>query len=344
MNSLLAVLPALVTRDDVTTNDTRVSYKFCTEPSDLCPLDSSYYYYRMDLGANATFAALFAVSLIGFLGTFIATRRAFGFSFAMICGVILEIIGYAGRLMSWKNQWDENGFLIQIVCLTIAPAFMAAGIYLCLRRIVYAFGPENSRIKPETYTRLFIPCDLLSLILQGTGGGMASTASHQGTSTAAGNNIMIAGLAFQVFTLLIFMCFCIDFAIRTRRRFNALGDAGFNQSPAALALRGSLKFKGFLGALALATICIFWRSVYRVVELGEGWEGDLIKRQWLFVGFEGVMVIVACLVLNIFHPAFCFKEGVEGLGGVRALWRRKIDAPKTGSGSGSTSDVETAKA
>jgi len=56
--------------------------------------------------------------------------------------------------MSWKNQWEQNGFLIQIVCLTIAPAFMAGGLYLCLRRIVYAFGPENSRIKPESYTRI----------------------------------------------------------------------------------------------------------------------------------------------------------------------------------------------
>lgn len=81
----------------------------------------------------------------------------------MVAGVILEVIGYAGRIMSWKNQWEENGFLIQIVCLTIAPAFMAGGLYLCLRRIVYAFGPENSRIRPESYTRFvsFFPIDYL---------------------------------------------------------------------------------------------------------------------------------------------------------------------------------------
>lgn len=72
----------------------------------------------------------------------------------MLCGVILEVIGYAGRIMSWENQWKEQGFLMQIICLTIAPAFMAGGIYLCLRRIVYAFGPENSRISPEAYTRI----------------------------------------------------------------------------------------------------------------------------------------------------------------------------------------------
>jgi hypothetical protein len=31
---------------------------------------------------------------------------------------------------------------------------MAGGIYLSLRRVVYAFGPENSRISPEAYTRI----------------------------------------------------------------------------------------------------------------------------------------------------------------------------------------------
>jgi hypothetical protein len=82
---------------------------------------------------------------------------------------------------------------------------MAGGIYLSLRNIVRAFGKENSRISPETFTRVFIPCDVLSLVLQALGGGISSTASHEGRSTALGDHIMVAGLAFQVLTLAIFM-------------------------------------------------------------------------------------------------------------------------------------------
>jgi hypothetical protein len=120
----------------------------------ICPITSSYYYYRISLTANTIFLALFSISLIGFLVTYALTRRAFGFHFAMLSGVVLEVIGYVGRIQSWQNQWNQTGFLMQIVCLTIAPAFMAGGIYLCLRRVVYAFGPENSRISPEAYTRI----------------------------------------------------------------------------------------------------------------------------------------------------------------------------------------------
>lgn len=121
---------------------------------DTCPISSSYYFYRVSLAANATFLALFSISLLGFILTYAFTRRATAFTFAMVSGVILEVLGYVGRIQSWQNQWGQTGFLMQIVCLTIAPAFMAGGIYLCLRRIVYAFGPENSRISPEAYTRI----------------------------------------------------------------------------------------------------------------------------------------------------------------------------------------------
>lgn len=83
--------------------------------------------------------------------------------------------------------------------------------------------------------------------------------------------------------------------------------------------------------------------MYRVAELSEGWTGHLIRQQWLFVGFEGVMVIVACFALNIFHPAITFKEGMVGAGGVGSGKKSRRDREKGDgavSGSGSASEVD----
>ncbi|KAK5656191.1 hypothetical protein OQA88_4951 [Cercophora sp. LCS_1] len=288
--------------------------EFCYQnPKDgLCADIGSFYGYELSLAANATFIALFGASLLGFIGTYVVTRRGLVFTLTFLAGIILEILGYAGRVMSYNNRWDENGFLMQICCLTIGPAFLAGGVYLCLRRIVYAFGAENSRIAPETYTRFFIPCDVVSLVLQAAGGAMASIASQNDKSTKTGDNIMIAGLSFQVLTLLIFMAVSIDFGLNVLRRRRRLGTEAFDQSEDLVKLRGSFGFKGLLVALALATICIFWRSVYRVAELSEGWDGPLMKRQDLFIGFEGVMIVVACFVLNVFHPSVFFGEMMDG--------------------------------
>lgn len=118
-----------------------------------CVDDTGYYLYRIDLAPNAAFLAIFTASLIGFIVTWVFTRRGTAFNVAMILGLLCEIIGYSGRIASWYNRFDMNAFLTQICCLTMGPAFMAASIYLCLRRIVSAFGPENSRLPPEYYTR-----------------------------------------------------------------------------------------------------------------------------------------------------------------------------------------------
>ena len=120
-----------------------------------CADVDSFYQYPLSLAANATFLAIFALSFLLYLAVYFWKKgRGLAFTAAMTLGCVCEILGYTGRIMGWDNRFDANGFLMQICCLTIGPAFMAAGIYLCLRRIVYAFGPGGSRIRPEAYTRV----------------------------------------------------------------------------------------------------------------------------------------------------------------------------------------------
>ncbi len=142
---------------------------------------------------------------------------------------------------------------------------------------------------------------------------MASISSQgDGPYDRTGDHIMMAGLSFQVFTLLVFIACAAEFGLNVWRRHKQLGDAALDQSAAVAAIRSTWLFKGMLGAIGLATLCIFWRCVFRVAELSEGWNGPLMKRQDLFIGFEGVMIVVACLALNVFHPSVCFGELMDG--------------------------------
>jgi RTA1 like protein len=118
---------------------------------------------------------------------------------------------------------------------------------------------------------------------------------------------MVSGLSFQVFTLVIFMALALDFALSIRRRVKTMGKMeALDQNYAAL--RKSVKFKGFLWALTFATLCIFTRCVYRVAELSEGWNGQLLYVEWLFIFLEGAIILAGIASLNIFHPGLCFRE------------------------------------
>ncbi|KAK4225110.1 RTA1 like protein-domain-containing protein [Podospora fimiseda] len=281
-------------------------------PSDQFCLDNvpSHYESIPYKAANIAFAAIFSLSTISFLVTYFIVRRRRGtfFTVVMILGCITEVIGYVARVMSSDNPWQETGFLMQIVCLTIGPAFLAAGIYSCLAKLVLIYGESNSRLKAAWYTRIFIPCDFISLVLQAVGGALASMADDQKTLDL-GTNIMIAGLVWQVFTLVMFIACCVDFFFRVKKLKSS--EYENNSSRSAHLIRSSKMFKGFLYALAISTLTILWRSGYRVAELSEGFDGPLMAEQDLFIGFESVMILVSVLVLNVFHPSICLGEAMD---------------------------------
>ena len=112
------------------------------------------YTYHINLAANITFLAIFSTSLAAISLIWIITRRSTVFTLALALGLLCEILGYVGRILSWVNPWAQEGFIMQLCCLTIGPAFMAASLYLCLRRIVAIMGPQYSRIPPRYYTRI----------------------------------------------------------------------------------------------------------------------------------------------------------------------------------------------
>lgn len=163
--------------------------------------------YIPTLPGNALFLGIFALALIAqvFLGI---RHRTWGYMSAMIGGCILEIVGYVGRLMLNDDIFNDDSFIIYLVGLTIGPAFYSAALYLCMSRIVAIYGTSLPLVKARTMTILFIGGDFISLLLQATGGAIASTADDQEGSDL-GVNILIAGLAVQVVVTSVFLAACL---------------------------------------------------------------------------------------------------------------------------------------
>ena len=118
-----------------------------------------------------------------------------------------------------------------------------------------------------------------------------STNSNGSSNT--GVDIALAGLSLQVASLFIFGIFFADYVIRFIRNFGV----------AALTSR----VKIFLSFLGVAWALIEIRCFYRAYELSKGYQNsDLITDEGLFIGLEGVMVIVAVVALMFGHPGFVF--------------------------------------
>lgn len=273
-------------------------YDLCLSVSAQCPVEATIYGYYPTLGGNAFFCAVFALCLIANLVLGIR-YKTWTYMIALGFGCLGEAIGYIGRIMLHNNPWDGNGFDIQICCLIIAPAFLAAGVYLTLKYLVLTIGRDYSRIRAKFYTWIFVLCDLLSLVLQGAGGGIAATASTNSTQNI-GNDLMMAGIVWQVITLLAFATLVVDYCYRayTRR-------ATFTQ--ATVNLLSSKKFQMFAGAIFFAFLTIFTRCVFRIAEMANGWANPIMQDETDFIVLDGVMCSIAALCLTIFHPGIFFK-------------------------------------
>ena len=203
---------------------------------------------------------------------------------------------------------EEFHMLIPIrylVPLTIAPALLTGGIYVCLSRVVVVVGADYSRIRPKMYTYIFVGCDLLSLVLQSVGGAIASMAKKQ-EATDLGVHIMIAGLISQIVSMLIFFGLWGDFAIRVRK---AKASGHLNaQAPLYDNLRAARIFHWFQWSLFIATALIFIRSVYRVAELWDGFSSHLANDEVTFMIFEGPMIITAVVLMTVCHPGRVFDD------------------------------------
>jgi len=222
-------------------------------------------------------------------------------------GCIGEAVGYGGRIMMYNDVFDDDAFIIQICCLIIAPAFVSAGIYLTLKHIVIIFGEQWSRLPPVWYTRIFITGDIFSLVLQGAGGGLASTADPGSDLQDIGTNLMIAGVIFQVVILAFFAWFLTEYVVRTYRRRDQLSDE-------SMALFQEKSFQCFMGAILVAFVCIFVRCVYRIPELTGGWRSELMRHELEFIVLEGVMIVIAVAVLTVCHPGYCFTALGDTIG------------------------------
>ncbi|KAM3065304.1 phospholipid-translocating ATPase rsb1 [Clarireedia jacksonii] len=266
---------------------------------ETCDLTLSSFEYRPTVAGNVIYAAIFVIAILAqtYLGV---VHKTWGYMVAMLFGLFLELLGYIARILVHANPFDNDYFLMYLICLTIAPAFLTAAIYLCLSRIVIVYGPELSRFKPGTYTIVFCTCDIISLVLQAAGGAIASSANTR-QSSDLGKNIMLAGLGFQVFSIILFFLACSEFAWRVRK-------AKGLWNPIYLSLVNSAFFKAFMAGLALATTTIFIRSTYRCIELSGGFHGTLFRsHEEEFMVLEGVMIVIATLALTVFHPGLAFK-------------------------------------
>lgn len=284
----------------------------------------SPYGYVPTLWVCALFIALFSISTILHLGQALMSRRWFLLP-TLVVGGIGEIIGWSARAWSAKNVSLPTPFLMQISTTIFAPTFLSAANFIILGVIINVVGAEYSRLSARNYAIIFVSVDIFALVVQAIGGGMASSAAQTiGGNPNLGGRVMLGGIVIQLVAITIYAALAADF-LRNFVRGNpvrivvATGDPGNR----VLGGEGTLaeeekegseiitgtddRMKLMILALILSTLFLFIRSVYRTIELSDGWGGRIIHTQVYFNVLDGAMIVLAMWTINFLHPLYLLR-------------------------------------
>ncbi|KAF5335416.1 hypothetical protein D9611_011693 [Ephemerocybe angulata] len=156
--------------------------------------------------------------------------------------------------------------------------------------------------------------DIIALLVQGAGGGLAATASSSTTSNPKlGSNILLGGIVFQLAVICVFSGCTVEYLVRyfTDHALRSAIDAEGRISKRGVC---TTRIKVMLAGLAFNTVVLFIRAVYRTIELADGWGGRIISTELYFIVLDGVMVLLTMYSLNFIHP----------------WWFLFMDSPKNG--------------
>ncbi|KAJ5989093.1 hypothetical protein N7481_004303 [Penicillium waksmanii] len=165
--------------------------------------------------------------------------------------------GYIGRILMHDNPWSTSAFRLQIICLILAPTFIAAG------------------------------CDVVSILLQAAGGGVVNSAGLDKVWMDAGNTIVTVGIAFQVATMSACGLFAVDFFIafwKDRRRQRKTEGASFGDTR-------NKRILNMLIAEMVAYLMVLILCIYRLPEMAGGWGSSLMRNEREFMGLDGASLV-----------------------------------------------------
>ncbi|KAI0639449.1 RTA1-like protein [Trametes polyzona] len=267
---------------------------------------------------NLVFLALFGLSTLVHVGQTIRYRSWWLIPTVVIAGCG-EVTGWGGRAWSHYSVLNRDAYLMQIVTLIISPTPLIGALFISFGRLSLRLGQEYSRLSPGLYSRIFLTCDFVSLVIQAIGGGLAASADDADTSKM-GSNIMLGGIIFQLVSLSVFCILVVEYLVRRMQdkplRASAMNDRDSTQTfvapPRGMAIEKPMKL--LIVGLAIEVSLLYIRGIYRTVELADGWNGKIIETEWVFIVFDGIMVVATMLCLNIFHPGRLLNAAANALG------------------------------
>ncbi|KAG8885639.1 hypothetical protein FRB98_001732 [Tulasnella sp. 332] len=211
----------------------------------------------------------------------------------MAIGSACYCVGLAFRY-PLHSQPDSIGIYIGMdMFIVLSPCAFIATVYILLGRLAGELRMgQYLFIGPTKLAKYFVVSDLSTFLIQGNGAGLLPSRS------ATLRNIFLVGLAMQLISFIIFTCIFVIWGYRVRKH----SPGGWVRDRVA----GKPWYKDWralAAAMLLSCAGILVRSLFRVMENGEGFEGRLTTTESYFYCLDCLPLFLAIVGYLAFWPS-----------------------------------------
>ncbi|BGP01328.1 hypothetical protein RTG_01198 [Rhodotorula toruloides ATCC 204091] len=219
-------------------------------------------------------------------------------------GMLCMTLGFVFRILYHGNPATLGMYILQTMFILLSPCAFLAMDYMLLGRLARALGDEATNclfIRPTLISKLFITSDVITFLLQASGGGMS--AGNSDGMRKLGPKLALVGLILQLISFGIFTLLLLVWGLRVQKRlprpiprFRFSAFSMFSKQPVE-------DWRPLFWVMCLTCVGIIVRSTFRIVEYSEGYYGYLATHEGYFYLLDALPLWLAMSLYCYFYPA-----------------------------------------
>ncbi|KAJ7490393.1 RTA1-like protein [Mycena galericulata] len=272
----------------------------------LDPKDDPYNPLKYIASNVLTAVAFSLIMFVALTETWMIRKWGAKFMLSMVIGCYTFAFGLGTRFGLHVHPESKGLYICQYLFFgsssSTACAFIASEYVLMGRLARFLECDKHLMVSPRRITTVFVSSDITTFLIQAAGGSVSISSNT--LSIAKGTlHIFLAGLVLQLASFFTFTCIYFVFIHRVRTR-----------EPAIWAMDASDKkwhkdWRTLAGAMVVSFAGIVIRSVYRVAELSQGFEGHLATSEPFFYGLDTLPLFIAVATYVVFWPGRYIGDG-----------------------------------
>ncbi|KAI5124587.1 hypothetical protein M0805_003106 [Coniferiporia weirii] len=215
---------------------------------------------------------------------------------AMTIGIFTYAAGIACRFGLHTNPQSKGIYIAEYLLVVLSPCAFIAAEYVLLGRLARHLKMDRYLlVSPRRVMPAFVGSDVTTFLIQAVGGSV-SIAANDIKTNKTGSNIFLAGLVLQLASFLLFTSIYLRFIYCVYKR-----EPETWHKDVTLKKPWYQDWRSLVVIMTISCLGIIVRSVFRVVELSQGFTGAIATNEGDFYGFDSLPLFIA---VGIYVPSW----------------------------------------